>query len=216
MRLQNDLSRTKTRVAELQPTLEHIEEIKAETALLQPKISTLRTARADTLRWRALLQIVSQSIPSNAWLSGIAATTPSATGTPDPNADPSAAAPPAVIAISGTAGSQTLVGETMSRLGSYPVFGQVDLRFTQIDAATGGAASADGVKSTPARVKFEIGAQLKSSAPGPELSEEKQASVPDDSAPAVFLPAERQASATTTTADSTRIRRREKEIHPNG
>lgn len=164
MQLRAALSSADARVARLQPTLKQIEEIKTETATLQPRIDTLRTARADTLRWRALLQIVSQSIPSDAWLSSITASVPAASGPPDPNADPSAASPPVIVAISGTAGSQSLVGETMSRLGSYPVFGQVDLRFTQLDAAQGGAA---GSPAPAARVKFEIGAQLKSSAPRP-------------------------------------------------
>lgn len=160
------LSSADARVARLQPALRQIEDIKAETAGLQPRIDTLRTARADTLRWRALLQIVSQSIPNDAWLSSITAAAPVVTGPADPNADPAAAAPPAVVTISGTAGSQSLVGETMSRLGAYPVFGQVDLRFTQLDAPQQqGSVNAAAASST--RVKFEIGAQLKSSAPRP-------------------------------------------------
>lgn len=159
MQVRTALVGAEARVVRLEPALRQIEQIKADTAALQPKINTLRTARADTLRWRALLQIVSQSIPSNAYLSSITASAPSGG---DPNAaDPSAAAPPVIVALAGTAGSQTLVGETMSRLGAYPVFDQVELRFTQLDSA---AATAPLPQQS---VKFEIGARLKSSAPRP-------------------------------------------------
>ncbi len=185
MQMRTALSSADARVARLQPTLRQIQDIKTENAGLQPRIDTLRTARADTLRWRALLQIVSQSIPSDAWLSSITAATVAATGPADPNADPSAAAPPAVVTISGTAGSQSRVGETMSRLGAYPVFGQVDLRFTQLDAPQGSVNAAAAASST--RVKFEISAQLKSSAPRPVE--------PAESNDAAAAPRPRQAKA---------------------
>ena len=174
MHLRSALAAADARVSRLQPTLRKIEDIKTETVALQPRIDTLRTARADTLRWRALLQIVSQSIPDNAWLSGITATTPAAAATPAAGgADASAASPPAIVAISGVAASQSLVGEAMSRLGSYPAFGQVDLRFTQMEPVQNGNAA-----NAPARVKFEIGAQLKPSTPRQAAPESAGAALP--------------------------------------
>ncbi len=141
MRLQGELSDATTKLLQLQPTLDRIKAIEKDTAVLKPKLDTLVSAKADTLRWRAMLQIVSQSVPSNAWLSAI-----SATGTGDET----------MITIAGVAGSQTLVGETMTRLQSFPVFGKVDLRFTQLASQPD-----DPVQ----RITFEIGAQLKSSSP---------------------------------------------------
>ena len=155
MQAHGALSDATARLNSLQPTLDQIKKIETETASLQPRIDTLRTARADTLRWRALLQTVSMSIPSNAWLSSIAATMPSATGSDPASAGVGQAAPPATITIVGTAGSQSLVGETMTRLGSFPVFDKVELRFTQMNNQAGGDAAAS-------RVNFEIAAQLKS------------------------------------------------------
>ena len=149
MKLQGDLVEADTKLLQLQPTLERIKSIETDKALLQPKLDTLVSAKTDTLRWRAMLQIVSQSVPSNAWLSGI-----SATGTGDETN----------ITIAGVAGSQTLVGETMTRLQSFPVFDKVDLKFTQLSSQP-----EDPVQ----RITFEIGAHLKSNRPAAESAQKK-------------------------------------------
>jgi Tfp pilus assembly protein PilN len=96
----------------------------------------------DTLRWRAVLQVISQSIPSNTWLSGL-----STTGSGEDT----------TLNLSGTSSSQSLVGETMTRIGSHPLFDRVDLRYTQ--AAPGAPGDAF------AHVNFDIGAHLRSQAP---------------------------------------------------
>ena len=145
MQLRGALKEATTKRIRLQPTLDRIAAIEAEGAVLKPKLETLATAKADTIRWRAMLQIVSQSVPNSAWLTAI-----TATGTGDES----------IITIAGTAGSQTLVGETMTRLQSYPVFDKVDLRFTQLSSAP---------EDTFQRVSFEIGAHLRpTQAPSPE------------------------------------------------
>ena len=143
MGLHGALEEATARRMRLQPTLDRIASIEAEAGVLKPKLETLATAKADTLRWRAMLQIVSQSVPNSAWLTGI-----TATGTGDES----------IITIAGTAGSQTLVGETMTRLQSYPVFDKVDLKFTQLSSAP---------EDTFQRVSFEIGAHLRSTQPPP-------------------------------------------------
>lgn len=139
--LRDALSEANAQITKLQPVLDRIDQIQKETKALQPKVETLEAAKTDTLRWRAMLQIVSQSIPNSAWLSGITSATLNDETT---------------ITITGLAGSQTLVGETMTRLGAYPVFDKVELRFTQLASTP--------LDSAP-RISFEIGAHLASTRP---------------------------------------------------
>ena len=96
----------------------------------------------------------SKAVPANAWLTGITSTT---------------TADDTMVTIVGTAGSQTLVGQTMTNLGAYPGFDRIDLHFTQM-------------ANTPTQkvptVNFEIGAHLKSTKPPeprPGTGPEKQA-----------------------------------------
>lgn len=139
--LNNDLAAADIRMKRLQPTLDNIAQIEKDTSELAPKVEMLQTAKSGTLRWRALFQIVSQSVPQAAWLSGMTSI---------------GASDDMTITLTGMAGSQTLVGETMSRLNAYPLFDKVDLRFTQ----TSGSAD-DPIQ----RISFEIGAHLKSTTP---------------------------------------------------
>ena len=158
MRLNGELADANAKLLQLQPTLNRILTIKSDTEQLKPKLDTLVSAKADTLRWRAMLQIVSLSVPSNAWLSAI-----SATGTGDET----------TITIAGVAGSQTLVGETMTRLQSFPVFDKVDLKFTQL---------ASQPEDPVQRISFEIGAHLKSNRPETD-TEQKKAEGDNDEKP---------------------------------
>lgn len=139
--LRGALTEANTRMQKLQPTLDRIAQIEKDTTILKPKVDTLLGAKADTLRWRAMLQIVSLSVPSNAWLTSITSQGSGADTT---------------ITISGNAGTQTIVGETMTRLGSFPVFDKIDLRFTQLSSAP---------TDVVPRFTFEIGAHLKSTRP---------------------------------------------------
>lgn len=136
--LNKSLAQANFRMTKLQPTLDRLALVEKEITALKPKLDTLETAKSDTLRWRAMLQIVSQSIPTSAWLSSIGS---------------ASVEDEATITLTGVAASQTLVGETMTRLGAFPVFDKIDLRFTQLLDRTGD-------RATP-RVSFEIGARLK-------------------------------------------------------
>ena len=139
--LKSELAQANVKLAKLQPVLDEISRIEKEAAELKPKVETLQTAKADTLRWRALYQVVSQSVPASAWLSAMSSTAQNGETT---------------LTLTGIAPSQTLVGECMTRLGQYPLFDKVELRFTQ----TAGAPE-DPVQ----RVNFEIGAHLTPTAP---------------------------------------------------
>jgi hypothetical protein len=58
-----------------------------------------------------------------------------------------------MVTLNGTASSQTLVGDTMSRLGTHPVFDKIDLVFTQ---------STGDTQSPVQPVTFQINARLHS------------------------------------------------------
>lgn len=140
MALNGALSDADSKIVKLQPTINRIAQMDKDLNVLRPKLDTLETAREETQRWRAMLQIVSQSIPASAWLSGLSSTT----GEGD-----------ATITLTGAAASQTIVGDTMTRLGSFPIFDNVELRFTQLASGQDAAL----------RFNFEIGAHLKPTHP---------------------------------------------------
>ena len=113
-----ELADLNSRMQQLTPTLDRIKEFETETAELSPKVDTLQTARDATMRWRTLMQVVSQSIPQGAWLSSM-----SSDGTDLQNTS---------LRMSGVASSQTLVGQTMTLLQTHPyrMFDDVKLVFT--------------------------------------------------------------------------------------
>jgi Tfp pilus assembly protein PilN len=153
------------KLEKLKPILDEISRIEKESAELKPKVETLQTAKADTLRWRAMYQVVSQSVPPSTWLAGMSS---------------AAANGETILTLTGVAPSQTLVGECMTRLGRYPLFDKVELRFTQ---------TAGSPEDPVQRINFEIGARLTPTAPkegdkaktegGGGSSDNKTAQAPD-------------------------------------
>ena len=134
--LNADLSDATAKMQKLQPTLDRIAEVEKQTNELRPKVDTLQTAKMETLRWRSLFTVISQSIPESTWITSLA----------------SSGGDAGTLTLNGTASSQTLVGSTMTRLGTHPVFDKVDLGFTQ----SGGNPN-DAVQS----VTFQINAHLR-------------------------------------------------------
>jgi Tfp pilus assembly protein PilN len=135
-----ELADLNARMQQLTPTLERIKEVENETAELSPKVDTLQTARDATMRWRTLMQVVSQSVPQGAWLSAM-----SSDGTDLQNTS---------LRMSGIASSQTLVGQTMTLLQTHPyrMFDDVKLVFTT-------NAASENENDNP-RYNFEITAHL--------------------------------------------------------
>ena len=133
-----DLADATAKMQKLQPTLDRIAEVEKQTGELKPKVDTLQTAKMETLRWRSLFTVISQSITESAWITSLA----------------SSGGDAGTLTLNGTASSQTLVGSTMTRLGTHPVFDKVDLGFTQ----SGGNPN-DKVQS----VTFQINAHLRPS-----------------------------------------------------
>jgi Tfp pilus assembly protein PilN len=142
--MMSDLREAEARMQSLQPKLDRIAQLEKDQDTIRPKVDTLQTAKTDTTRWRAVLQVISQSIPGDTWLSGLSTNVSGEDTT---------------LSLSGTSASQSLVGETMTRIGSHPLFDRVDLRYTQAAPPTPG----DPI----IRVNFDIGAHLRSQAPPP-------------------------------------------------
>lgn len=137
-----DLRDAEAHLQMLQPKLDRIAQVEKDKGILQPKVETLQTAKLNTLRWKAVFQVVSQSLPPDTYLNNL-----SATGTDDSTS----------IKLNGLTATQTLVGETMTRLNTNPLFDKIDLAFTQ-------SSPVSSVDPTP-RVTFEIGAHLRSLMP---------------------------------------------------
>jgi Tfp pilus assembly protein PilN len=140
--MMSDLREAEARMQSLQPKLDRIAQLEKDQEAIRPKVDTLQAAKSDTIRWRAVLQVISQAIPSDTWLSGLSTT---------------GAGEDTTLNLSGTSASQSLVGETMTRIGTHPLFDRVDLRYTQ------SAPPSPGDPVT--RVNFDIGAHLRSQAP---------------------------------------------------
>ncbi len=144
--LSSDLADANTQMLKLQPTLDRIAEVEKQTKELKPKVETLQTAKLETLRWRSLFTVVSQSIPNSTWITSLSST----------------GGDGGMITLNGTANSQTLVGDTMTRLGTHPIFDKIDLGFTQSNGKPEDLAQA---------VTFQINAHLR---PAVEKKDDKQ------------------------------------------
>jgi Tfp pilus assembly protein PilN len=145
--MSGELREAEARMQTLQPKLDRIAQIEKEQTVLKPKVQTLQDAKGETLRWRAVLQAVSQSVPGETWLSGLSTSGNSEDTT---------------INLAGVSASQTMVGETMLRLSVHPLFDRVELKYTQTAPVT----PQDPVQ----RVSFEIAAHLR----GKPKDEEKK------------------------------------------
>jgi len=117
----NDLS---DQMHKLQPRVNEIQALQAQTTAMQPKVATLDGAKADTLFWYSSLGAVTDSLPAQTWLTSLGTSTAPATAAPGAYAgtDPT-------LNISGMAMSQATVGETMLRMNSAPALDHVDLAF---------------------------------------------------------------------------------------
>ena len=147
-----ELAQADEHLRSLKPKKDRVEQLKRDKADLGPKVETLQKAKLDTLRWKALLQVVSQSIPPDTWLSSITASgTDTAT----------------VLRLNGITATQTSAAQTVLNLQVHPLFEKVDLGFTN---------QASGTPNDPTpRVNFEIDTILKGSVP--EKDEKKPGTI---------------------------------------
>ena len=134
---------TRTTIAELNsqlqlltPKIKKVAELERQTAELKPKVDLLNQAKSRTMRWYNTLDKLTQSVPSETWLTRIATT-----------ANPGQ--PETIVSINGVTCEQAKVGETMMRLHTNPDFRRVDLHYTQ-----------KGTFAKSQALEFEIGAAM--------------------------------------------------------
>lgn len=157
-----ELNELNARMTALQPTLDRIAQVEKETGGLAPKVATLEEARDATMRYRALLQDISQAVPQGAWITNLAS---------------SGEIKDTSLRLSGTAASQTTVALAMTQLQARPTFDKVDLVSTNISGGQDG--------NGPMRFTFELNAHLRP----PATAEEKKKAAEAAAAPAGDAPA---------------------------
>jgi Tfp pilus assembly protein PilN len=169
-----ELNELNARMAELQPQLDRIAQTEKLTSELQPKVATLEEARDATMRYRALLQDISQAVPAGAWVTNVA----SSGETQDTS-----------LRLTGTAASQTIVALAMTQLQARPTFDKVDLVSTNLSGGQDG--------NSPLRYSFELNAHLRP----PATAEEKKKAAEEAAAAAAGAgtPGASPAPAPTTT-----------------
>ncbi len=113
----------------LEPKVNEIERLEAATTALTPKVNTLDGAKADTLFWYTNIASITGSLPSQAWLTSLAAA--GSGGAPGGSAPGSASGADPTVQLSGVTLSQAQVGEAMLRMNQAPGLDHVDLAFVQ-------------------------------------------------------------------------------------
>lgn len=119
----SDLS---NRLAKLKPQVAQIQSLQAQTAALQPKVTTLDGAKADTLFWYNNFYAVTDSLPAKTWLTSLGTSAGAAGAAPG-----TAAGTDPTLNIAGVAMSSAAVGQSMLRMNQSPRLDHVDLSFVQ-------------------------------------------------------------------------------------
>lgn len=109
-------------IHKLQPTVAEIQQMQKDTADMQPKVTTLAGARADTLFWYNGFYAVTSALPAQAWLTSLA-TAGGSDGAPPGTV---AAADPQ-LSLNGIALSEAQVGAVMLRMNQLSALDHVDL-----------------------------------------------------------------------------------------
>lgn len=149
--VQSHISDLSDQLEKLKPQVAQIQTLESQTAALQPKVTTLDGAKADTLFWYDNFYAVTASLPPRTWLTSLGTSSDNTNSAPGNagGADPT-------LALSGVAMSQATVGESMLRMNQSPMLDHVDLSFVQAEKI--GTASA---------VSFQMTVHLKPEAAAP-------------------------------------------------
>lgn len=145
----------------LQPKVEEIKELEADTTTLQPKVQVLDMARGDTLYWYTALQNLTLSLPPKTWITSVSTNgtpvlaTSSSSGTQAPtqtasSSTSSGSSSSAALTVAGMSASQDEVGQAMLKMNTFPDFDQAVL----------GSVQKSDVGKVPA-VSFQLTVQLK-------------------------------------------------------
>jgi len=138
------------KMKKLQPKLDEIAAREKDIKELKPRVETLDNARLSTLRWRALMAVLSESIPKTVWVTSVLTT-----------GDLSSSS----VNLKGIGPSQAIIGDISTRLYQKGIFDHVDIVSTN-----NGSAPEDPVQ----KISFEMNAFLLpatlSTAPAPAPS----------------------------------------------
>ncbi|MBC8137728.1 MAG: hypothetical protein H8F28_17750 [Fibrella sp.] len=128
-----------SKLAELQPKIDRIEQRKKDIAALKPKVKTLDDARLSTLRWRAFMNVLAEATPPYVYYTSV--TTAGDTETPSVN-------------LKGMAPSNAIVGEVAQRLSKN---GNSMFDIIETPQVTNGSAPEDPVQ----KVTFDMNLYLR-------------------------------------------------------
>ena len=130
-------------IAKLEPKVNDIIKLQAETVALQPEVTTLDEARNNTLYWYTALQSVVSCLPRQAWLTAIntsgdpapPAAAPSSSSSSDAKpAAPALATTPPTLSVAGMASTSNDVGAAMVKMNQYANIASVTLGSLQQSA----------------------------------------------------------------------------------
>ena len=120
------------KLQKLQSRVTQIQGLQQETSKLMPKVTTLASAKSDTLFWYDSIYSVTRSLPDRTWLTSLgtlgstssAAPAPGAAAVAGTDSDPS-------LTVAGVAMNQAAVGEAMLHMNGEPNLDHVDLAYVQ-------------------------------------------------------------------------------------
>jgi Tfp pilus assembly protein PilN len=130
------LAEANSRMEQLRPVLQEIEDAERERNAVQPKLKTLTEAQERTTRWYGVMDGLKRVVPQQTWLTNIAVEKQGDAGS--------------MVRVNGITSNQSRVGETMYRLTQQAEFyKKVDLRYTRTTTV-----------EDQENVEFELVAQL--------------------------------------------------------
>ncbi|MEI6511711.1 MAG: hypothetical protein WCO51_00350 [bacterium] len=135
---QAQISELGAREQQLAPFQKQISQAEQQIATIQPKLTTLLNAQADTERWQRILGHISISMPPRTWITSVRSEMPK------DSKDLS------IVTVGGFAADQELVGDVMLRLNTCTDLNKIELKYTQQKQLI-----------TASGIEFELGTSLK-------------------------------------------------------
>jgi Tfp pilus assembly protein PilN len=127
--IKRDISDVDVELQKTQPIILQITQYEAAIKDLTPKLALLIESKQKTMQNYDLLIYIGKALADKTWITGLSttqSTTGNAQGQVNGNGTEST-----LLNLKGLSASQSLIGETMMRLGQVPMFDSVDLEYTQ-------------------------------------------------------------------------------------
>lgn len=117
--LEAQVAEVNARAQTLAPIEQQVQLLTAQGAEIQPKLTTLLSARHDTERWERILTHISVNTPAHTWVTSLRSELPKDEKSPSK------------VTMTGFASDQNLVGEIMMRLNACSDLQNIELKYTQ-------------------------------------------------------------------------------------